>query len=181
MRFWFFFFFLGLAWNARINNGSNFVKHNLKYCKSSKTSLQTTQSMNIKNSLELISAGKRQQSLHCVLARQETVGEKLPAAAQGTICRSRLGKTCCNSNRPMWSKSSFSNGRYQHAIDRTSAQRLIWPLKYQSMLIMFLHGRWSFPRLPPSFSFVAMTKSLMDWGAGGLQVQQSFTLARCSL
>jgi len=57
--------------------------------------------MNIKTSLELISAGKRQQSLHCALARQETVGENLPAAAQGAIPRSLLGKTCRSSSTPV--------------------------------------------------------------------------------
>lgn len=79
--------------NTQINNGSNFVKHNLKYCKSSKTSLQTTQSMNIKTSLELISASKSQQSSHHAAARQETVGGKLLPSAQGTICRNLLGRT----------------------------------------------------------------------------------------
>lgn len=121
--------------------------------------------MNIKTSLELIRAGKRQRSSHHAVARQETVGEKLLPAAQGTIYRSQLGKTCCSSNTLMWSESSFSKSRHQHAITH---QHTGWSDRWNSEYANnVLHRRWRFPRLPRNSALQQWHKVSWTGAQGG--------------
>lgn len=128
--------------------------------------------MNIKTSLELISAGERQQSLNSAKARQEeAVGEKLLAAAQGTTYRSQLGKTYCSSDMWMCRESSGSTGGYE-CPHGTPAQG---PLTQQSVVVRLLQR---FPRPSHWFCFVPVT-SLTGCSEGGLQVEQAFVLAWC--